>query len=158
MSAEGGGGVRFDPEAIRALAQILRDTDLTEIELVERDSRIRVARTPAAVSLQAMAAQPAPPAAPPAAAPAPDAPAAADAQHPGMITSPMVGVAYLAPEPGAVPFITLGGRVEQGQTLLLIEAMKTFNQIRSPRAGTVTRILVESGTPVEYGEPLVVVE
>ena len=83
MSAEGGGGVRFDPEAIRALAQILRDTDLTEIELVERDSRIRVARTPAAVSLQAMAAQPAPPAAPPAAAPAPAAPAAADAQHPG---------------------------------------------------------------------------
>ncbi|MBY0333159.1 MAG: acetyl-CoA carboxylase biotin carboxyl carrier protein [Acetobacteraceae bacterium] len=155
MSAEGGGGVRFDPEAIRALAQILRDTDLTEIELVERDSRIRVARTPAAVSLQAMAA---PPAAPPAAAPAPAAPVAADAQHPGMVTSPMVGVAYLAPEPGAAPFITLGGRVEQGQTLLLIEAMKTFNQIRSPRAGTVTRILVESGTPVEYGEPLVVVE
>jgi acetyl-CoA carboxylase biotin carboxyl carrier protein len=81
-----------------------------------------------------------------------------DPKHPGLIASPMVGVAYLAPEPGAAPFITLGGRVEQGQTLLLIEAMKTFNQIRSPRAGTVTRILVESGTPVEYGEPLVVVE
>jgi len=154
-------GVRFDPEAIRALAQILRDTDLTEIELVEADSRIRVARTPAPVSLQAAA-----PVAMPAAAAAITVPAAAEApppggidpKHPGLVASPMVGVAYLAPEPGATPFVAVGARVEQGQTLLLIEAMKTFNQIRSPRAGTVTRILVETGTPVEYGEPLMVVE
>jgi acetyl-CoA carboxylase biotin carboxyl carrier protein len=78
--------------------------------------------------------------------------------HPGTVTSPMVGVAYLAPEPGAAPFITLGARVAQGQTVLLIEAMKTFNQIRAPKAGTVTRILIESGSPVEYGEPLLVIE
>jgi acetyl-CoA carboxylase biotin carboxyl carrier protein len=162
----GAGGIQFDPEAIRALAQILRDTDLTEIELVEKDSRIRVARTPppvtlttttAAMPVAAAAAETAPA---PAAGHAPPAGAAGavDPKHPGLVTSPMVGVAYLAPEPGAAPFVTLGARVEQGQTLLLIEAMKTFNQIRSPRAGTVTRILVESGTPVEYGEPLMVVE
>lgn len=158
-------GIQFDPEAIRALAQILRDTDLTEIELVEKDSRIRVARKP-----------------PPAAAPAPMSwplgvahgavmhaeatPAAVvpvveavpDAKHPGLVTSPMVGVAYLASEPGQPPFVTLGAKVAQGQTLLLIEAMKTFNQIKAPRAGTVTRILIEPGTPVEYGEPLMIVE
>ncbi|WP_135467698.1 acetyl-CoA carboxylase biotin carboxyl carrier protein [Crenalkalicoccus roseus] len=156
-------GIQFDPEAIRALAQILRDTDLTEIELVEKDSRIRVARTPApvAAALPAVAAAPVPPAAEAAAPPAALAPAVAeavDAKHPGLVTSPMVGVAYLAPEPGAAPFVTVGSRVEQGQTLLLIEAMKTFNQIRSPRAGTVTRILIENGVPVEYGEPLMVVE
>lgn len=154
-------GVRFDPEAIRALAQILRDTDLTEIELVEADSRIRVARIPAPVSLQAAApvaaAAAAPLAMPAAVAEAPPA-GGIDPKHPGLVASPMVGVAYLAPEPGAAPFVAVGARVEQGQTLLLIEAMKTFNQIRSPRAGTVTRILVESGTPVEYGEPLMVVE
>jgi acetyl-CoA carboxylase biotin carboxyl carrier protein len=160
------GGVRFDPEAIRALAQILRDTDLTEIELVERDSRIRVARTPAAVMAQPAGMAMAVPAAPPPVAPgaasaAAAAPPAAPVNlldHPGLITSPMVGVAYLAPEPGAPAFAGLGTSVEQGQTLLLIEAMKTFNQIRAPRAGIVTRILIESGTPVEYGEPLMVVE
>ncbi len=154
-------GVRFDPEAIRALAQILRDTDLTEIELVEADSRIRVARIPAPVSLQAAApvaaAAAAPLAMPAAVAEAPPA-GGIDPKHPGLVASPMVGVAYLAPEPGAAPFVAVGARVEQGQTLLLIEAMKTFNQIRSPRTGTVTRILVETGTPVEYGEPLMVVE
>jgi acetyl-CoA carboxylase biotin carboxyl carrier protein len=159
-----GNGVRFDPETIRALAQILRDTDLTEIELVEKDSRIRVARTPAPVSYQAAPAAPMPvavamaPAAAPLALAMPAGAAEIDAKHPGLVTSPMVGVAYLAPEPGAAPFIVPGAKVEQGQTLLLIEAMKTFNQIRAPRAGTVTRILIESGTPVEYGEPLVLVE
>ncbi|MGG5807928.1 acetyl-CoA carboxylase biotin carboxyl carrier protein [Falsiroseomonas sp. CW058] len=150
-------GVQFDPASIRELAKILRETDLTEIELVEKDSRIRVARQ---VTVQAVATVPA--AAPAAAAAPVAAPAAADAApdaaHPGTITSPMVGVAYLAPEPGAAPFVTVGSRVAQGQTLLLIEAMKTFNQIRAPKSGTVTRILIESGSPVEYGEPLLVVE
>jgi acetyl-CoA carboxylase biotin carboxyl carrier protein len=152
-------GVQFDPAAIRELAKILRETDLTEIELVEKDSRIRVARQ---VTVQAVATVPAAapamaaPAAPVAAAPAADS--AAEASHPGTITSPMVGVAYLAPEPGAAPFIAVGARVTQGQTLLLIEAMKTFNQIRAPKSGTVTRILIESGSPVEYGEPLLVLE
>jgi acetyl-CoA carboxylase biotin carboxyl carrier protein len=92
-------------------------------------------------------------------APAPAAPAAEiDADHPGAVNSPMVGVAYLSAEPNAAPFVTLGSKVTQGQTLLLIEAMKTYNQIKAPRAGTVTRILVESGTPVEFGEPLMIVE
>jgi len=152
------GGVTFDPAAIRELAKILRETDLTEIELVESDSRIRVARQ---ISVQAVAQVAAAPVAPAAgaAAPLPAAPApAAVGPHPGTVTSPMVGVAYLAPEPGATPFITVGARVTQGQTVLLIEAMKTFNQIRAPKAGTVTRILIESGSPVEYGEPLLVIE
>jgi acetyl-CoA carboxylase biotin carboxyl carrier protein len=153
-------GIQFDPAAIRALAQILKDTDLTEIELVEKDSRIRVARQlPAAPMAWA---------APPtmAAAPAPVAAVAAavvaapveDAAHPGLVASPMVGVAYLSPEPGQPNFVSVGGRVEQGATVLLIEAMKTFNQIKAPRAGTVTRILVESGQPVEYGAPLLIIE
>jgi acetyl-CoA carboxylase biotin carboxyl carrier protein len=171
-------GIQFDPEAIRALAQILKDTDLTEIELVEKDSRIRVARShPPAVAAPTMAwpgalpagmmlppglpsglpnGLPPGPATSPAAAPA--AESALDLKHPGLVTSPMVGVAYLAPEPGAAPFVTLGAKVAQGQTLLLIEAMKTFNQIKAPKAGTVTRILIESGMPVEYGEPLLVIE
>ncbi|QYU70877.1 acetyl-CoA carboxylase biotin carboxyl carrier protein [Leptolyngbya sp. 15MV] len=150
-------GVSFDAAAIRELAKILRETDLTEIELVEADNRIRVARQ---ITVQAVA-QVAPAAAPvsvTAQVTAPTAGPEAEGPHPGAVNSPMVGVAYLAPEPGAAPFITVGARVAQGQTLLLIEAMKTFNQIRAPRAGTVTRILVESGSPVEYGEPLVVIE
>jgi acetyl-CoA carboxylase biotin carboxyl carrier protein len=149
-------GVTFDPAAIRELAKILRETDLTEIELVESDSRIRVARQ---ITVQALAQVAAPAMAAPAASTA-AAVAAPEAEgpHPGTITSPMVGVAYLAPEPGAAPFITTGSRVAQGQTLLLIEAMKTFNQIRAPKAGTVTRILIETGAPVEYGEPLLVIE
>jgi acetyl-CoA carboxylase biotin carboxyl carrier protein len=149
-------GVSFDPAAIRELAKILRETDLTEIELVQAENRIRVARQ---VTVQAMAATAAPAAAPVAVAAAAPLPVAeAEGPHPGTVTSPMVGVVYLAPEPGAAPFITLGARVAQGQTVLLIEAMKTFNQIRAPKAGTVTRILVESGAPVEYGEPLLVIE
>ena len=162
-------GITFDPEAIRALAQILKDTDLTEIELVEKDSRIRVARShpPAAAAAPQMPWPAGMMMQPPAAtAPAPLAVATApavvvdtlDPKHPGMVISPMVGVAYLSPEPGSAPFITLGGKVAQGQTVLLIEAMKTFNQIKAPKAGTVTRILIETGTPVEYGEPLLVIE
>jgi len=154
-------GLSFDPDAIRALARILRDTDLTEIELVESESRIRVVRAiPAPQFVQAVAA-PAPAALAPAAMPAAAAPPVEDevtAATAGAVTSPMVGVAYLSPEPGAAPFISLGAKVAQGQTVLLIEAMKTFNQIKAPRAGTVTRILVESGMPVEFGEPLLVIE
>jgi len=158
--------IQFDADAIRKLADILRETDLTEIELSEKDSRIRVARIiPAAAPANYYAAPPSPMTMPMpmqhAAAPAPAAlvdPAAIDLKHPGLVTSPMVGVAYLSPEPGAAPYITLGSKVSVGQTVLLIEAMKTFNQIKATRAGTVTRILVEAGTPVEYGEPLVLVE
>jgi acetyl-CoA carboxylase biotin carboxyl carrier protein len=149
--------IPFDPDAIRALAALLAETGLTEIELAERDSRIRVVRAAPGVGA-------APPPAPPGGAgvsavpPTAAAQAAEDAQHPGAVTSPMVGVVYLAPEPGAPVFVTLGQAVAAGQTLLLIEAMKTFNQIRAPKAGTVTRILISNGAPVEYGEALMILE
>ena len=150
--------IPFDPEAIRALAALLVETGLSEIELAERDSRIRVVRAapvvvaapPAALALAAPHVANA--------VPAPAEPKADDAQHPGAVTSPMVGVVYLAPEPGAPVFVSVGQSVVAGQTLLLIEAMKTFNQIKAPRAGTVTRILVTPGAPVEYGEPLLILE
>ena len=152
-----GNFIQFDAAAIRELAQILRETDLTEIELVDGESRVRVVRqsivaAPAAVTVAAPVAAPAAPVAIAA------VPEALDADHPGAVTSPMVGVAYLSPEPSAAAFVTVGSKVAQGQTLLLIEAMKTYNQIKATRAGTVTRILVESGTPVEYGEPLMIIE
>ncbi len=156
------GGIQFDPATIRELAQILRETDLSEIELVDKDIRLRVARQVSAAMPMTTHVSVAPSAPPP--APVVGAPSAAqaaldaDAAHPGAVTSPMVGVAYLSPEPGAPPFVTVGSKVAQGQTLLLIEAMKTFNQIKASRAGTVTRILIESGSPVEYGEPLMIVE
>ncbi len=144
-------GILFDPESIRTLATILRDTALTEIELVAGDNRIRLVRgaLPAVQAAPAMLA--------PAAAAPPPAPLE-EAAPAGAIMSPMVGIAYLAPEPGATPFITVGKAVAAGQTVLLIEAMKTFNQIKAPQAGTVTRILVQSGEPVEYAQPLLVIE
>ena len=150
-----GNFIEFDAAAIRELAQILRETDLTEIELVDKDARLRVVRqsiVAAPVAQHVAVAEPVAVAAPVVVAEAPDA------DHPGAVTSPMVGVAYLSPEPTAAPFVGVGSKVVQGQTLLLIEAMKTYNQIKATRAGTVTRILVESGTPVEYGEPLMIVE
>ncbi len=144
-------GILFDPESIRTLATILRDTALTEIELVAGDNRIRLVRgaLPAVQAAPAMLA--------PAAAAPPPAPLE-EAAPAGAIMSPMVGIAYLAPEPGATPFITVGKAVAAGQTVLLIEAMKTFNQIKAAQAGTVTRILVQSGEPVEYAQPLLVIE
>jgi acetyl-CoA carboxylase biotin carboxyl carrier protein len=150
--------VAFDAAQVRALATILAETGLTEIEIEGKDGRIRVARAPAPVTQ--VAATVAAPVAAPTAPPAAVAPAAEEdfARHPGAVLSPMVGVAYLAPEPGATPFITQGQAVAAGQTLLLIEAMKTFNQIKAPRAGTVTRILIAPGAPVEYGEPLLLLE
>lgn len=151
----------FDPEMLRALADLLKDGDLAEIELEEGDRRLRLARGNAGAAQFVAPPWPAPPYAPapppPAAAPAAAPPAEAAAPA-GSVKSPMVGVAYLAPEPGAPQFITVGATVEAGQTLLLIEAMKTFNQIKAPHAGTVKAILVASGQPVEYDEPLVVVE
>ena len=143
-----------DADAIRALAEILRETGLTEIEIAEKDSRIRVVRAPAQ-TVQAYA--PAPLAA--AAAPAAAAHDPADfSKHPGAVTSPMVGVVYLSPEPNAPAFVSEGHAVTAGQTLLLIEAMKTFNQIKAPRAGTLRKLLVTSGSPVEFGEVLAVIE
>ena len=155
--------ISFDPDQIRQLAAILTETSLTEIEIVEGENRIRVARSPAAVTMFAggqgsvlAAAAPAAVAAPVATVAAPEADDFS--AHPGLVKSPMVGVAYLAPEPGAAPFVTIGQTVTAGQTLLLIEAMKTFNQLKSPKAGTIAHILVVAGAPVEYGEPLLVIE
>ena len=147
-----------DSALIRELALLLDETSLTEIEIERAGLRVRVARN---ISISAaMPPSMAPVAhAPVAAAAAPAAASVADfASHPGVVPSPMVGTAYFAPEPGAKPFIEVGARVTAGQTLLIIEAMKTMNQIPAPRAGTVTQILVEDGTPVEYGEPLVIIE
>ncbi len=150
--------VPFDAAAVRTLATILADTGLTEIEIEGKDGRIRVARAaPAALAPAAAPAPVAVPVAVPAAAGPP--PIAEDlAHHPGAVLSPMVGIAFLAPEPGATPFVAIGQTVAAGQTLLLIEAMKTFNQIKAPKSGTVTRILIASGAPVEYGEPLLILE
>ncbi|HTU56494.1 MAG TPA: acetyl-CoA carboxylase biotin carboxyl carrier protein subunit [Acetobacteraceae bacterium] len=144
----------FDPDAIRALAALLKETGLTEIEVAEKEGRIRVARQPGQPAAAAAGAAPV-------SAPLPTAETAEAedaANHPGAIKSPMVGIVYLAPDPGAAPFVALGQDVEAGQTLLLVEAMKTFNQIKAPRAGRLSRILVRSGTPVEYGEPLMILE
>lgn len=155
-----------DVAFIEALAELLKRSDLAEIA-VERDYgehdrlNVRVTRhSPAAT----FAALPAPPVAAAAAAPAPVsaavplAPAEDPAQHPGAVTSPMVGTAYLSPEPGASAFVSVGSEVSEGQTLLIIEAMKTMNHIPSPRSGTVRRILVADSSPVEYGAPLMIIE
>ena len=145
----------FDPEALRILAELINTTGLSEIELAEGDRKVRLARTLAPVSMPMMA-----PMAPAAVAVAAAEPAAkADpAKHPGLVKSPMVGVAYLSAEPGTAPYVSAGQSVEAGATLLLIEAMKTFNQIKAPRAGTVKQILVASGAPVEFDEPLLIIE
>ena len=148
----------IDKETIRDLADILNETDLTDIEVEHGDLRIRVSRK---VTVQA-AATVMPATAPAAAAPAAPAPAAAEPTKADLsknaVPSPMVGTAYLAPAPGARNFIEVGTQVQEGQTLLIIEAMKTMNQIPAPRAGTVKAILVEDAQPVEFGEPLVVIE
>jgi acetyl-CoA carboxylase biotin carboxyl carrier protein len=143
-----------DGALIRELALLLDETSLTEIEIERAGLRVRVARNVSiAASLPPNVQSAAP--GPASAAPAEVADAA---KHPGVVPSPMVGTAYWASEPGAKPFIEVGAKVAVGQTLLIIEAMKTMNQIPSPRAGTVTQILVEDGQPVEFGEPLVIIE
>jgi acetyl-CoA carboxylase biotin carboxyl carrier protein len=149
----------FDPDLVRELATLIAETDLTEIEVEKGDLRIRVART---VTVSATVPVAAPAAAVPIPAPPPIPVGAGDTvakgPHPGAVTSPMVGTAYRKPSPEAKSFVEVGSRVEVGDKLLLIEAMKTFNDIVAPRAGTVTAIFVEDGQPVEYGEPLLVIE
>src|SRR3954451_21800864 len=148
--------INNDSALIRELALLLDETSLTEIEIERAGLRVRVAR-----NITMTASMPANfQAAASVGAGASVAPAAvADpAKHPGVVPSPMVGTAYWSPEPGAKPFIEVGSKVSAGQTLLIIEAMKTMNQIPSPRAGTVTQILIEDGQPVEFGEPLVIIE
>lgn len=155
----------IDTAVIRELAQVLADTDLTEIEIEHEALKIRVARQ---VTVHATVAAPAPAAPPPPvagqaqalAAPAAAPPAAGEdlRKHPGVVASPMVGTAYRRPSPEAKPLVEVGSVVKEGDRLCLIEAMKTFNDIVAPRAGTVTRILFEDGRPVEYGEPLMIIE
>ena len=148
-----------DSALVRELALLLDETSLTEIEIERAGLRLRVARTLSVAATMPMPVAAAAPALPAAAAAVAPAAAAADiSKHPGAVTSPMVGTAYWSPEPGAKPFIEVGSKVSVGQTLLIIEAMKTMNQIPSSRAGTVTQILVEDGQPVEFGEPLVIIE
>jgi acetyl-CoA carboxylase biotin carboxyl carrier protein len=155
-----------DVAFIKALAELLRENELSELEVKREygddDSlTVRVARTLTAAPVAAPVQVAVPQAAPMAAAPAQAAPAAAaddPAQHPGAVTSPMVGTAYLQPEPGAPSFVKVGDSVSEGQTVLIIEAMKTMNQIPAPRAGKVTRILIEDGAPVEFGAPLMIIE
>lgn len=153
---------KFDTALIRDLAVLLDETNLSEIELEQGDTRIRVARqmsinAPVNVAAPAPAAAVAPAATEPAAAAA--APVAeAPAQSGATVTSPMVGTAYLAPEPGAAPFIQVGDKVTEGQSILIIEAMKTMNHIPATKAGTVKQILVDDAQPVEFGEPLIIVE
>jgi acetyl-CoA carboxylase biotin carboxyl carrier protein len=143
-----------DSALIRELALLLGETNLTEIEIERAGLRVRVARN-ISIAASAPSSVAAIASAPVAAAPA----SVGDiAKHPGVVPSPMVGTAYWASEPGAKPFIEVGSKVSVGQTLLIIEAMKTMNQIPSPRAGTVTQMLVEDGQPVEFGEPLVIIE
>nr|CAD6607172.1 acetyl-CoA carboxylase biotin carboxyl carrier protein [Rhizobium sp. Khangiran2] len=150
----------IDKGLIRDLANILNDTDLTEIEIEQDDLRIRVSRASATQYVQAPIAQhaPAPAAAPAAAAAAPAAAAPAARDNSNAVMAPMVGTVYLSPAPGSRPFIEVGATVKEGQTLLIIEAMKTMNQIPAPRSGKVTEILINDAQPVEYGEPLVVIE
>ena len=150
-----------DSALIRELALLLDETSLTEIEIERAGLRVRVARNISVAASMPAAYVPAAThsSAPAAAATASAAAAVTDlAKHPGAVPSPMVGTAYWSPEPGAKPFVEVGTKVSAGQTLLIIEAMKTMNQIPSPRAGTVTQILVEDGQPVEFGEPLVIIE
>ena len=144
-----------DHALIRELAQLLDETGLTEIEFERDGQRVRVAR-----QTQVVAAAPAQPggADMPAALFGTDAAPADPAKHPGVVTSPMVGTAYIGPEPGARPFVDVGSQVQAGETLLIIEAMKTMNQIPAPRAGKVIQILIEDGQPVEFGEPLMIIE
>lgn len=150
-----------DPDLvlISSLAEILNDTGLSEIELDRKGTKFRVAKQ---MTAMATVASPAPaPVVHAHAAPLHDAPAAAPkavGDHPGTVKSPMVGTVYMAPSPGAANFIEVGATVKEGQTLLIIEAMKTMNQIHAPRSGKVTAIYVDNGRPVEYGEPLVAIE
>ena len=146
--------IDVDDDLIRKLAGLMDDTGLTEIEIGQDDFTVRVARGGTVVAAAAPAAAPAAAQSAAAADPAP----VSHADHPGVVTSPMVGVAYTAAEPGAAPFVSVGDSVQEGQVVLLIEAMKVFNQIKAPRGGTVKNILVESGSPVEFGEPLLIIE
>lgn len=157
-----------DQSLIEAIAKLLNEQNLAEIEIEREDLRVRVTRSYASTGVQQVMVPAPPPPSAHHAAPAPTAPAGAAAKaaapaddlasNPGTLTSPMVGTAYLSPEPGKPPFAAVGTRVSEGQTVLIIEAMKTMNQIPAHKSGVITRILVDDASPVEYGQPLAVIE
>jgi acetyl-CoA carboxylase biotin carboxyl carrier protein len=147
----------INADAVRQLAKLLEETGLTEIEYATGAFRVRVARQQTVVHETVAPAAAAAPVTTPVAVPA-LVEKAFDATHPGAVKSPMVGTGYLAPEPGAPAFVAVGDRVKEGQTLMLIEAMKTFNEIKSPRAGTLRKILIENQQPVEYGDVLMIID
>jgi acetyl-CoA carboxylase biotin carboxyl carrier protein len=147
----------LEPELVRELAAILRDTGLSEIEIERGDLRVRISNAGAGGTFVPHA--PAPVAAPPvAAAPVPPPPPADLRAHPGVVTSPMVGTGYLSPKPEEPAYVKIGDMVTEGQTLMVVEAMKTFNPIPAPRAGRLTQILIANEQPVEYGQPLAIIE
>jgi acetyl-CoA carboxylase biotin carboxyl carrier protein len=153
----GAEGMQVDTDLVRRIAELLKDSDLTEIEVQDGTRRIVVKRNVTAAAAPVYA--PAPPPTPaPAAAPVALATGEPGANHPGAVKSPMVGTVYLAGEPGAKPFVSPGTRVSEGDTLVVIEAMKVMNPITAPRAGTVTQILVDNGQPVEFDQTLVIIE
>jgi acetyl-CoA carboxylase biotin carboxyl carrier protein len=153
-----GAGMRVDADLVRQLAELLNANELTEIEVADGDRRILVKReVTVAHAVQSVAAAPAPAAPAPAAAPAPTAPVS-PADDPGAVKSPMVGTVYLSAEPGARPFAAAGGAVAEGDTLVIIEAMKVMNPITAPRSGTVRQVLVQDGQPVEFDQPLLIIE
>ena len=152
MSKPEDSGGPLEGKMIRDLAAILQETGLSEIEIEKAGLRLRVARQIHMTAAHA-------PAAAAAAGAAPVAAKTSDvSSHPGLVSSPMVGTAYIAPSPGAAPFVKVGDLVNEGQTLLIIEAMKTMNQIPAPRAGRITQIIISDGQPVEFGEPLMIIE
>lgn len=155
-SGAGDDAIAPSEQIVRALARVLHETGLTEIEIEQAGLRVRVARQ--GIPMAPIPLAPNEPAAPYELTEFVPSAAADPAKHPGVLTSPMVGTAYRAPEPGARPFVEIGSVVKAGETILIIEAMKTMNQIPSPHAGTVTQILIEDGQPVEFGEPLMIIE
>ena len=150
--------MRVDTDMVKKLAKMLDENDLSEIEVEDNGRRIVVKRKPSAAAPVAYAQAPAAPASAPTPAAAPAAAEVSPANHPGAVKSPMVGTAYLTAEPGAAPFISVGAKVKEGDTLVIIEAMKVMNPIPSPRAGVVKQILIENGQPVEYEQPLAIIE
>ena len=140
--------IEVDPELVRELSRLLEENKLTEIEVQKGDQRVRVSRGGGGTVYHAAAVH----------APAAVKAVADPVKHPGTVTSPMVGTAFRSPKPGAKPFVEEGAQVREGETLLIIEAMKTMNAIAAPRAGTVTKILIDDGQPVEFGEPLLIIE
>ena len=147
-----------DQDLIRQLAALLDETGLTEIEVEHDDTRIRVARGAVPATTSPLPSPPLAPAKTESAPLPPPTPSSDLTTHAGAVLSPMVGTAYRAPEPGGRPYVEVGDTVSEGETLLIVEAMKTMNQIPAPRAGTVARIMVEDGHPVEFGEPLMIIE